>query len=119
VMNNLNSRVKQAKLSLEDIEGLTKTANKIPKDILTIIQDTFPAMARNADIGTMDKIYSIIINCFGHRKYFESQFLNDLIQIVSTKNQYFNQKILDNLIRLFSKIHSTPGPTPTLTPTNV
>jgi len=97
-------RLKNAELDLRDIESLTRNLKSLPKDLKEHIQKCFNKNKQHINISNLDTIFLIVMRVFQDHQDFDKKFIQELMQIISMRNSYLNQKNLNKLIDSYGKI---------------
>ena len=104
LIETVDTKILQNKLEFVNIEPLTLRCDKLTENIILRIESTFEERTNQSDITQIEIIYKIILNCLKNSDSFSMKFLGNLMKIISVKNQFFNQKILDDLIHYSTNI---------------
>lgn len=97
-----------SKLDVLQIEIITRNLNdNVSKEIIQHIHNSYGILKSRLDVLEFDSICQIILRIYENPKYFEQKFLQDLMQLITLKNTYINQKNLTRFVDLYNKVVSS------------
>lgn len=98
------AKIKEKTLTLEEVESFTRNINVLTKEARSHIQNSFLAHKGNINVSNLDTVFITVLRIFGDNKDFDKKFIQQLMQVITTRNSYLNQKNLNKFIDAYSKL---------------
>jgi len=90
-------------LTLEEMEVLLRRSESLPTELKGHITESFKVHKEEINWKNINQVATILLRILNNAQMFDKDFIQSLMGVVSSKQNFFNQKTLDRLIDAYSK----------------
>lgn len=101
--NIATEHILKNRLSLEELEVLTRNMGLLPEEVKQHIQESFRVNKEHINWKNVGLVGRIMVRIFKNAEFFEKGFIKELLEVVSSYQSFFNQSTLDKLIDGYGK----------------